>query len=345
MEDKWIYWLEEIGQEHNDLVGKKCANLGEMTKMGLPVPLGFSLSVKAEEMFLRETHADKEIKWLLIQFKDMTKGLKQFEELSNKLRQIVESKKMPKTMRETITSYYDQLCQKRGSLVPVSVRSAGTVSHPGQYETYLNVKGKEELLDKVIKVWSSIYNTRTIAALSRKGISLEESSHIGVCILEMVNARCSGVGFTCDPVSGDPSRIVIEANWGLGESVVSGAITPDKFILEKNTLNIIEKTIGTKQVQVVATDKGVIEKEIPPNQQSIPCLNDEEVMRIAELSRVLETHFGMPQDMEWVISIDFPSPQNIFLLQTRPVGGIKSKVEPSSTARIIDEVIKKIHNL
>ncbi len=153
MKEKWIYWLGEIGKEHNDLVGKKCANLGEMTKMGLPVPLGFCLSVKAQEMFLKETHADKEIKESLIKFADLPKGLKQFEELSQKLRQIVESREMPIGMQEIITSYYDQLCQRRGTLVAVSVRSAGTVSHPGQYETYLNVKGKEELLDKVIRVF------------------------------------------------------------------------------------------------------------------------------------------------------------------------------------------------
>jgi pyruvate,water dikinase len=252
---------------------------------------------------------------------------------------------MPQDMRDTIKSYYELLCDRCGSEVAVSVRSAGTVSHPGQYETYLNVKGRDEVLQKIVKVWSSIYNTRTIAALNRKGILVEDSLPIGVCVLELVKARCAGVGFTCDPVSGDPSKIVIEGNWGLGESVVSGALTPDKFILDKNTLNIIERAIGIKQMQVVAIDKGVGEQETPADKQSIPCLSDDEVMRIAELAKALEVQFGGPQDMEWVINGEYPFPNNIFLLQTRPVAGIKAKETPSSTSKVIDEMIKATFKL
>ena len=345
MAEEWIFWLEEIGQEHNNVVGKKCANLGEMTKMGLPVPCGFSLSLKAEERFLRETNADQEIRQFLARFGGKVHGLKQYEEVSTGLRQIIETKEMPKDMRETIMSYYDLLCDRCGAEVAVSVRSAGTVSHPGQYETYLNVRGRDEVLHKVVKVWASIYNTRTIAAFDRKGLPVEDSLPIGVCVLELVNARCAGVGFTCDPVSGDLSQIVIEGNWGLGESVVSGALIPDKYIVDKNTLNIIERAIGDKKMQVVATDKGAVEQETPPDKQHMSCLSNDEVVRIAELAKALEAYFGVPQDMEWAISADFPSPDNIFLLQTRPVAGIKAKAPPSSTARIIDEVIRATYNL
>jgi len=326
-------------------VGKKCANLGEMTKLGLPVPRSFSLSLKAEERFLQETNADQEIRQYLARFGGKLHGLKQYEEVSKGLRQIIETKEMPEYMRETITSYYDLLCERCGAEVATSVRSAGTVSHPGQYETYLNVRGRDEVLRRVVKVWSSIYNTRTISALNRKGLPVEDSLPIGVCVLEMVNARCAGVGFTCDPVTGDPGHVVIEGNWGLGESVVSGILTPDKYIVEKNTLNIIDRAIGDKQMQVVATDKGTVEQETPPDKQCISCLTDDEVVRIAELAKKLEAHFGVPQDMEWAISADFSSPDNIFLLQTRPVAGIKAKAPPSSTARVIDEVIRATYNL
>jgi pyruvate,water dikinase len=344
MVERWIYWLEEIGQEHNDLVGKKCANLGEMTKKGLPVPRGFSLSVKAGERFFKETNADHEMRQFLTKFGNIA-GLKQYEEVSGKLRQIVETKEMPEETRETITSYYDRLCERCGSEVAVSVRSAGTVSHPGQYETYLNVRGRDEVLQKVVKVWSSIYNTRTIAALNRKGIRVEDSPPIGVCVLEFVNALCAGVGFTCDPVSGDSCRIVIEGNWGLGESVVSGAMNPDKFIVDKNSLSIIERVIGIKQMQVVATERGVVDQEIPPDKQSTPCLSDGQVIRVAELAKALEVHFGGPQDMEWAIGTEFPPPNNIFLLQTRPVAGIKAKTPASSTSKVIDEIIKATFDL
>jgi len=345
MSEQWIFWFEEIGQEHNELVGKKCANLGEMTRMGLPVPRGFSLSVKSQERFLRETNADQEIRQFLAKFGGKVHGLKQYEEASRGLRQIVEAKEMPQDMRDTIVSYYEQLCEHCGSEVAVSVRSAGTISHPGQYETYLNVRGKDEVLQKILKVWSSMYNSRTLAALDHKGLSVEESVPIGVCVLELVNARSAGVGFTCDPVSGDPSKIMVEGNWGLGESVVSGTLIPDKYILDKNTLQVIEKTIGDKEMQVVATEKGAVEQEIPADKRLISCLNDDELIRIAELAKTLEAHFSMPQDMEWAISNDFPFPDNIFLLQTRPVAGIKPKEMPSSTSKVIDEMIRATFNL
>jgi pyruvate,water dikinase len=345
MTEKWIFHLEEIGQEHNDLVGKKCANLGEMTKMGLPVPRGFTLSVQAQERFLRETKADLEIRQFLTMFGGKVHGLKQYEEASRGLRQIVEAKKMPQDMRDTIRSYYELLCDRCGSKVAVSVRSAGTVSHPGQYETYLNVRGSDDVLQKIVRVWSSVYNTRTIAALDHKGLPIENSVPIGVCVLELVNARCAGVGFTCDPVSGDPSKIMVEGNWGLGESVVGGTMIPDRYIVDKNTLKLIEKAIGDKQIQVVAKEKGAAEQEIPADKKLIPCLNDDEVMRIAELAKVLETHFGKPQDMEWAISDDFLFPDNIFLLQTRPVAGIKAKEAPGSTSKILDEMIRTTFNL
>jgi pyruvate,water dikinase len=344
MPEKWIFWLGEIGKEHNDVVGKKCANLGEMTKMGLPVPRGFSLSVKAQERFLKETNADQEIREFLASFGGEVKGLKKYEEASRGLRRIVEAKEMPQDMRDTIVSYYEDLCDRCGGEVAVSVRSAGTVSHPGQYETCLNVKGRDEVLAKVVKVWSSIYNARTIAALDRKGLPVEESPPIGVAVLELVRARCAGVGFTCHPVSGDSSRIVIEGNWGLGESVVNGALIPDKYIVDKNTLNIIERTMGEKPTQVVASERGAVEQETPPEKQCMYCLGDEEVVRIAELAKALEAHFGVPQDMEWAISEDAPFPDNIFLLQTRPVGGLKAKV-PSSTTRVIDEVLRATFDL
>jgi pyruvate,water dikinase len=344
MGDKWIFWFDEIGQEHSDLVGKKCANLGEMTKMGMPVPRGFSLSIKAHERFLKETNADREIVQFLSEFGSV-QTLKQYEEASKGLRHIIESKEMPEDLREAIMSYYDTLRERCGGEVAVSVRSAGTVSHPGQYETYLNVKGKADVLHRIVKVWSSIFNSRTIASLIRKGLPIGDSPPIGVCVVEMVNARCAGVGFTCDPTSGDPSKMTIEGSWGLGEGVVSGALIPDKYILDKQTLNIIERVIGDKEIQVVAKGEGTVEEEVPADKRLMPCLNDEEVVRIAELAKTLESHFGVPQDMEWAISADLPFPDSIFLLQTRPVAGIKAKAPPGPTSQVMDEMLKRISKL
>jgi pyruvate,water dikinase len=239
------------------------------------------------------------------------------------------------------------MCQELGSELAVSVRSAGTISHPGQYETYLNVKGKQDLLEKIVKVWSSIYNARTIAALVHKGEPIWKSPLIGVAVLQLVNARCAGVGFTCDPISGDPCRITIEGNWGFGESVVAGIMTPDRFVVDRQSMSIISREVRDKPTRIVSTTKGVVEEELPPDQQAQPCVNDEEIKKIAEIALKLEEHWGMAQDMEWAVSDDFTFPKSIFLLQTRPVAGIK-KTKPeeiSATSRSIDEIIKATFNL
>jgi pyruvate,water dikinase len=346
MAEKWIYWFEEIGKEQNDIVGKKCANLGEMTRIGLPVPKGFALSVRAEERFLKETGAEDEIKKYLEKYGKVD-GIDAYNEVSDALRKIVDSKKIPKEMKDTIIAYYDKMCRELGPDAPVSVRSAGTVSHPGQYETYLNVKGKADLQEKIIKVWSSIYNARTIAALAHKGEPIWKSPLIGVAVLQLVNARCAGVGFTCDPISGDPSQICIEGNWGFGESVVAGIMTPDRFVVDKKTLNIVSREVREKQTRIVSTTKGVVEEELPPDKQAMACVSDEEIKKIAELAIKLEEHWGIAQDMEWAVTDDIPAPDNIFLLQTRPVAGIKKPkaAGTSATSRSIDEIIKATFNI
>jgi pyruvate, water dikinase len=323
MTDKWMFWFEEVGQKDNDLVGKKCANLGEMTRMGLPVPSGFSISAMGQRKFLEETGTYGEIRQFLREFPEGVHTLKAYEEAQQGLRRIVESKEISADMKKIILSYYDNLCQKRGFEVSVAVRSAGTQSHPGQYETYLNVKGKDELLDGIKKVWSSIYNDRTIASLDRQKIPIGDSPLLGVCVVEMVNSRSAGITFTGNPMTGDLSQIMIEGNWGLGESVVSGAMTPDTFIVDKTSLKILSKTVGKKGVQVVMTDKGTVEEQLPVAMRDALCITDKEIVKIAEMAKTLEKHFGLPQDMEWAVSADIDFPDSIILLQTRPAKIIK----------------------
>lgn len=336
MAEKWLFWLDEVGQEHNDLVGKKCANLGEMCKIGLPIPPGFSLTVGAYKKFLTETGAMPELRRYLSEFSVDTQAAGRYQEASKAICQIVESKEMPKDMEDSIAAYYDALCQRTGIAdAAVAVRSAGTVSHPGQYETYLNVKGKADLLAKIIRVWSSTFNTRSLLARAREGLPLE-SDPIGVAVINMVNARCAGICFTADPNTGDKSKITIEANWGLGESVVGGMIVPDRWTLDKGSLEIREKRLGEKRTQIAFRESGVEEEEIPADRRCVFCLTDEEARRIGQLAKILEWHFGMPQDVEWAIDSNLPSLENIFLLQTRPEV-IKKK---GITYQILEEILK-----
>ena len=191
MEVREVYWLEEIGKEFNDIVGKKSANLAEALKVaGVKGPSGFAISIVAYKRFINETGLEKEIHQYLQQ--NLPEGigpanLEQLEQVSLALRKIVESGEMSPALKEIIASHYRALCDKcRAKDVAVSVRSAGVKSHPGQYETYLNVKGAEQVLQKVIKVWSSIYNARSISAAIRQAMPVDECPPVGVCILKMV---------------------------------------------------------------------------------------------------------------------------------------------------------------
>jgi pyruvate, water dikinase len=318
MSTNWISWFEEFGQDWNNLVGKKCANLGEMTQLGMRVPPGFALSIEAYKKFMSTTGADEEIKEYLNKADFSFEKIQHFNEASAILREIVESKTLPAEMKDSILSYYGQLCDRCSSKdAAVATRSAGASSHPGQYETHLNVKGQSDLIEKIIKVWSSTFNPRSLSSRHRLGLPLE-SDPIGVAVLKMVNARAAGVLFTADPNTGDRSKMIIEANWGLGESVVGGEAMPDVFILDKESLEITEKKLGSKGKYIIFKDVGVVEKETPSEKKATFCLSDEEVQEIGRLGKSLETHFDVPQDTEWAIDDDLAFPDSVILLQTRP---------------------------
>lgn len=340
---KLIFWFEELGQEHNDIVGKKCANLGVMTQMGMPVPPGFAISIDVYKRFIKKTGAYEEISHYIHGLGKL-KHIGQFEEVSRTISTIIESKEMPKNIKGDISSYYQALCSHVGSVdVPVSVRSSGPVSRPGMFGTYLNVRGDEELLDKVKRVWSSAFSTRAIAYRVNKGIPVD-GDMLGVAVQKLVDACCAGIGFTIDPVTGDPSKIIIEANWGLGESVVSGAAAVDRFIVDKETLKIRDRTIGNKTVRIASKDGGIVSEEVPPDMQSIPCIDDPGVKEIAKLAKILEDRLGQPQDLEWSIDSILPFPESVFLLQTRPAK-IAVQKSRSATDHIIDAMVKIIYRL
>jgi pyruvate,water dikinase len=317
MSTDYIFRIEELGQEFNSLVGKKCANLGEMAKIGLRVPPGFSLSLEAYKHFMSDTGADQDIDGYLEGLHHGFEKIEHFSEASAELRKIVESKDMPGGMKDQVLFHYREICRKcHTESVPVSARSAGAASHPGQYETHLNVIGESDLIKKIIKVWSSTFNARSLSARKRAGLPLG-SDPIGVAVIKMVNARAAGVLFTADPNTGNRSRMIIEANWGLGESVVGGEAMPDVYILDKESLEIVERKLGSKKRCITCQEVGVAEVETPPDQCSAFCLSDDELKEIGRLGKLLEAHFGVPQDTEWAIDQDLSCPESVILLQTR----------------------------
>lgn len=334
MAEKFIYWLEEVGVQDNELVGKKCANLGELTKAGVRVPPGFALSLQAYEQFLKRTGALEEMREFLKTFSADPDDVEKYQKATEILRSIVDAKAMPEDMEEVIASYYDALCQKVGIAdVAVAVRSAGPVSRPGQYETYLNVVGKSDLMRKIIRVWSSTFNHRSLVWRAQNGYPLEFDP-IGVAVIKMVNAKAAGVMFTLNPANGDLSKIAIEANWGLGESVVSGSVSPDFYLVDKATFEIVERKIAQKTLEY-AKDEATGETkylEIPPERQNAPCLTDDEIRELARQGKFIEQYYGKPQDTEWAVDKDLPFPNNIIFLQARPeTVWSKKKAEPVFT--------------
>ena len=318
MTDTCLYWFEDLGKQHNDMVGKKCANLGEMAKIGIPIPHGFALSLDAYRKFLTLTGAAEEVEECIRTREKSLGSISAITDLSKALRQVVESKPMPSEMEEAITRQYQELCRRCSvSVAAVATRSAGAVSHPGQYETHLNVKGTADLLRNIKKVWGSTFNPTSLSFRHKQGLPLG-SDPIGVAVLKMINARAAGIVFTADPNSGDTSRMVVEANWGLGESVVGGESMPETFIVEKRTFQVIERRLGTKLRCVMPGEDGVVEQETPSDKCSTFCVSDEEIVEIAKVGVRLEEHFGVPQDVEWAIDDDLSFPNNLVLLQTRP---------------------------
>lgn len=331
MTDKWIYWLDELTKEHENLVGKKCAHLGELTRAGFRVPKGFALSLEAYDRFMRESGALEEAQQYLDSFSadpNDPAQLPKWQEAARKLRAGVESKPMPGPMADVILRYYAELCARTAVPdCPVATRSAGPVSHPGQYETFLHVRGGQELLRHIIRVWGSTFNQRSLVARAQ-GAHVLYYDPIGVAVVQMVNAKAAGVMFTLNPANGDRTKIMIEGNWGLGESVVSGSVTPDAWMVDKVVLEISRKTVSVKELECVVDDEGRVRfRNIPPDRQDRPCLAEEEVLELAKCGKQIEQHYGEPQDIEWVIDKDRSLPESIFFLQTRPETTWKEKAK------------------
>jgi pyruvate,water dikinase len=337
--EKYILWFEELRKTDIPLVGGKNANLGEMTNAKLPVPPGFAITAYAYKHFITKTDiAPKIYKTITDTVKDTTDP-KEYEEASKKIRKLIEATKMPKELETEITNAYKQLNKKTHQTNAfVAVRSSATAedlpdaSFAGQQETFLNTRDTSELIKNTIKCWSSLFTPRAIFYRTEKGFK-HENVLISVGVQKMVNSKSAGVIFTINPVTGEQDQIIIEGNWGLGESVVSGAVTPDHFEVDKNTLKILARTIAKKTIEYIRDPKTgkTIHAKVPPNRQETSCVTDQEIQKLSELAKRIDQHYGKPQDIEWAIDRDMKFPENVFIVQSRPetVWGAKAAAVPA----------------
>ncbi|TMI55896.1 phosphoenolpyruvate synthase, partial [Candidatus Bathyarchaeota archaeon] len=341
-----VVWLDQVGKNDIQLVGGKCANLGELTAKGISVPPGFAVTADAFRRFLEETRIGDVIHKTLNSSKG-PRDPKQYEEASQEIRKIIESAPMPADIAEEVRIAYHDLEKKTGTAqVKVAVRSSATsedlpdASFAGQQDTFLNVKGEEQLVHYVQKCWSSLYTPRAIFYREEKGFP-HEKVLISVGVQKMVDSEVSGVIFTLDPVNGDPSKIIIESTWGLGEALVAGVVRPDRFIVDKGTLQIVHKEIVPKMVEHVPNHKTGLtaQREVPAERRNASSLSDEQVVELAGLARNIEDHYQTPHDVEFAVE-GGKSGHAVYVVQTRPeTFWAKMKAPSAPSVHLLDRVV------
>jgi pyruvate,water dikinase len=321
-----VLWFETLRNTDVPIVGGKNASLGEMINAGMPVPPGFAVTAYAYEKFINQTGIAKKIYEIINETVKDPNDPKQYDKASKKIRELIEKTTMPPKIVNAIKAAYKELNKRSGVKATfVAVRSSATAedlpdaSFAGQQETYLNVKGPDDLIEKVVKCWSSLFTPRAIFYRNEKGFA-HEKVFISVGVQKMVNSRTAGVMFTINPVTGETDEIVIEGNYGLGETVVSGAVNPDDFVVDKASLKIEERRIARKTIQYIRDpDTGkTVHLDVPPEKQKETCISDEEIIHLAKLANLIEAHYKKAMDIEWAIDKDLSFPKNMFVVQARP---------------------------
>lgn len=327
-----IAWFREIGLEDRPAVGGKGGSLGELTRAGIAVPPGFVVRTEAFEGFVRELDGAEPLR-APIEALDPD-NLAEVQQVTSIIRTRFEDAELPAKVEQAILFALAELAPKDQ---PVAVRSSATTedsedaSFAGLQDTYLWQKGTQQVLKAVKDCWRSLYSVESVAYRRRKNFP-EAGVAMGVVIQRMVEARCAGVMFTRSPTTGDRSVITIEGAWGLGSAVVSGEVTPDRWVVAKLTGEIPVRDISDKHIrQVPAPGGGIRDEAVPDDLRNIPCLSDDELQALRAIARQTEKHYGKPQDIEWAIEAGTGA---IVLLQSRPETVWAAKdVAPAATAQ------------
>lgn len=329
-----------IAPDHDQL-GGKCASLVTMTAAGMPVPPGFAVTCESYDTFIEESGlADFIAQELSALDPDDVASV---DQVSQAIRDRICTSPVPAAPRDAMTVAWAELQGRFAEPVPVAVRSSATAedlpdaSFAGQQDTYLWLTEEAEVREHIRKCWASLYTSRAITYRLKNSIP-EEGLSMAVAVQKMVSAKTAGVAMTMNPSTGDRSKIVIDASWGIGESVVSGHVTPDNIMLDKVLLSVVSEHIGDKHIELVpdAASKGLVEVEVSPERRAIRSLTDDELVAVADLAKRAERHYGTPQDIEWALDRDLPDGANLLLLQSRPetVHSSKPKEPKPVTATI-----------
>ncbi|CDQ20073.1 Phosphoenolpyruvate synthase [Halobacillus karajensis] len=295
------------------LVGGKGLNLGELAQFdGIQVPEGFCVTTKAYKKVINQ---NTEIADLLDQLSTlMLEDRERITEISRKIRSVIENAKIPKEIVEEIVGCYTKLGEEEA----YAVRSSATAedlpnaSFAGQQDTYLNIIGKEAILEHVRKCWASLFTDRAVTYRIQNGFD-HRKVYLSVVIQRMVFPQASGILFTADPVTSNRKVVSIDASFGLGEALVSGIVTADNYKVRDGEL--LEKTISSKKTAIYALKNGGTEEcELGYDRQNKQTLTDNQIISLERMAREIENYFGSPQDIEWCLADDI-----IYIVQSRPI--------------------------
>jgi pyruvate,water dikinase len=328
--------LQALRRADEPLFGGKSTGLGELLAGEIPVPPGFALSTSAFRQFVDEAGLHERISGAMAHVS--VGDVDAIGAASHAISEAMRSAPVPDAVRDQIGTRYAELAEASATLAPpVAVRSSAVgedsqdATFAGQQETYLWVRDAEHVADAVRDCWVSLYSAPAISYRARLGRAPEEPA-MGVTVQLMVDAAVSGVMFTCNPVTGDPSMVAVNASWGLGLAVVGGEVTPDDFLLSKITREVVREHVHDKRVEYVPDPggRGAVRVEVPPERRDRRCLEQGELEALVDLARRIERHFGSHQDVEWAIA---RGAADLFVVQSRPVTAVpkrEKKAEPTS---------------
>jgi len=328
---KAIVWFNEVTKEDVPSVGGKGANLGEMTNAGIPVPPGFIVTASAYFDFLEQTKTSNKIRNPLKSL-DVNDS-KKLQQVAKEVQQVILNAPMPAELATSIKNAYRKM-----GMGLVAVRSSATAedlpeaSFAGQQRTFLNVQGEDEVVAAVQDCWASLFESRAIFYREEQNFDHFQVG-IAVPVQRMVQAESAGVMFTLEPHTSDTSKIAIEAILGLGEMIVSGDVTPDEYIISKDSLKIVSKQIKQQEWKLIRNDGGKGEEAnvkvvLTPEEQARQKIDDDDIITLATIGKRLEEHYQYPQDTEWA-----KEKGEIFIVQTRPVTSIKEVEKAAAEAQ------------
>ncbi len=309
--------FKELSKNNADIAGGKGASLGEMTQAGIPVPPGFVVLSESFEQFLHETDLVQEIDSIL--HKVNHKEIHTVESASEAIRALILSRDMPEDIAQAIHISFKELNAKY-----VAVRSSATAEDgkdhawAGQLESYLNTT-EDDVLTKVKLCWSSLFTPRAIFYRFEKELHATKIS-VAVVVQKMVESELSGIAFSVHPVTEDYNQLIIEAGFGLGEAIVSGSVTPDSYVVEKEPRNILDKNISTQErglyrSENISAEHGNNEwMTIAEPKASSQVLTDAQILELSEIILTIENHYGFPCDIEWAWEAG-----KFYIVQSRPI--------------------------